>query len=565
MRVYLAFIALAFSLMLNSSFAAQPNVLFIVIDDMNDYPGFMDAYPDALTPNMDALADSGTVFKNAHCSYPLCSPSRASFLSGLKPTTLGFQDHMVYSELRARIEELDATLLHEHFKNDGYKVFGAGKIHHKGVPQDFIDDIGPYIGFGDKEGIVWSEDGTSTDWGVPTYGGSDDNFSDKGVSDFGVARLGEVHTDPFLLMVGFVQPHVPWYAPQPYFDLYTNPSNLTLAPYDPDDFDDISTEAEDRSLESKYPRTSQMITDGERANIVHAYLACISFTDYYVGEVLTALENSPYATNTIVVLFSDHGYHLGEKNTYQKHTLWERSSHVPLIIAGPGIAAAQDVDGPIVSLLDLYPTLIELCGLSENPKIEGRSLVPLLDDPYAEWEHPAVVSFEGNNHAVQTRQFRYLSWSQGSEELYDHFADPNETNNLAGNSGYDATITALRKFLPTNMLSTGFRTKFTVNSGTAANYLTYLYNNAGLLQLYGESVTNATTYVEGMKVSTTTSGSTVTLEVAPADTFGTWRTNNFSIRDQRDLTISGYEADGVLDAYNQSMGIPRSGTVFSGY
>lgn len=451
-RLKLVFFMTLFAMSTFTARSEVPNVLFIVIDDLNDVPGFMGVNPDAKTPHMDALAASGTVFKNAHCSYPLCGPSRASFLSGMKPTTLGFQGHMNYPKLRARTDARGGILLHQHFKNNGYKVFAAGKIHHEGVPEDYVDSTGGSAAFGKKEGINYSHAKTSTDWGVPSYGGADANFSDKLNADFAVARLGEAHTDPFLLMVGFVQPHVPWYTPQPYLDLYPNPSALTLARYVPDDLDDISAESKERSLYPQYPRTADMIALGQRGNIMQAYLACVSFTDHYLGQVLNALENSPYADNTIIVLFSDHGYHLGEKNTYQKETLWERSSHVPLLFAGPGIGV-QQVAGPIVSLLDVYPTLIDLCGLSENPKIEGRSLHPLLENPAADWDHPAITSFLDNNHAVQTRQFRYLSWKEGSEELYDHFADPDEIINLAANPAYATVKAKLKKCLQTTMCS----------------------------------------------------------------------------------------------------------------
>jgi arylsulfatase A-like enzyme len=535
----------------------KPNVLFIVIDDLNDVPKFMGVNPDAKTPNMDTLAASGTVFKNAHCSYPLCGPSRASFLSGMRPTTMGFQGHMEYSELRSRTDSLGGTLIHQHFKNNGYQVFAAGKIHHKGVPDDYVDVAGADGYFGAKEGINYYHTATSTDWGVPSYGGSDANFSDKACADFAVARLGETHTDPFLLMVGFVQPHVPWYTPQPYFDLYPDSSALTLARYEPDDFDDISAESEGRSLYPQYPRTADMITQGQRGNIMQAYLACVSFTDHYLGQVLIALKNSPYADNTIIVLFSDHGYHLGEKNTYQKETLWERSSHVPMIVVGPGIGV-QQVAGPIVSLLDIYPTLIDLCGLSENPMIEGQSLRPLLENPAADWDHPAVTSFLGNNHAVQMRQFRYISWSEGSEELYDHFADPDEITNLAANPAYATVKNELKKHLPTNMRSTGFRTRFDVNAGTATGYVANMFTTGGV-QLYDQPLSNTTTAVEGMQVSSGASSATVTLQVTPASAFGVWRAANFSPRDQRDLSTSGSEAEGVL--FDYAMGTETNASI----
>ncbi len=514
----------------------RPNVLFITIDDLNDVPGFMGSNGDAITPHMDALAGKGTVFRRAYCTYPLCGPSRASFMSGLMPTTLGFQDHMTNSELKNRTDSLGATLLHEYFGQQGYKTMSCGKIYHAGQPPGAIDRTGGTASFGAKQGLNYSSGGTSTDWGVPANIDEDSDLSDHENAGWAVARLQENHTSPFLLMVGFVQPHVPWYAPQPWFDLY-DPDSLTLPPYLPDDFDDISQEAENLSLQPQYPKTVDMVAQGQRKNIQQAYLACVSFTDHYLGQVLDALENSPYADNTIVVVFSDHGYHLGEKNTYQKETLWERSGHVPLIFAGPGIGA-QQMSGRVVSLLDIYPTLVDLCGFPENQILEGESLCPLLENPDAGWTRPAVTSFLGNNHAVQTERYRYLLWNDGTEELYDHENDPDEHVNIAPEPGMDAVRTELRKALPTNLKSTGFRMRFEPNHGSPADYLGQMFDR-NEISIYDRNVVDTETVVEGMKLAATTGASDLTLELVPAGGFGQWRTTEFSLRQQRDPGLSG--------------------------
>jgi|GEM_PF-207215 len=524
--------------------AGPPNILFITIDDLNDVPGFMGSNPDALTPHMDALAHQGTVFRRAYCNYPLCGPSRASFMSGLMPTTLGFQNHMTNSELKTRTNELGATLLHEYFKQQGYKTMSCGKIYHAGQPPGVIDQTGGTAAFGAREALNYSHPQTSTDWGVPASADEDDELSDYANANWAVARLGETHNSPFLLMVGFVQPHVPWYAPQSWFDLY-NRNALTVAPYLASDFDDIPQEAEDLSLRPQYPRTSDMIAQGQRQHIQQAYLACVSFTDHYLGQVITALENSPYADNTIVVVFSDHGYHLGEKNTYQKETLWERSGHVPLLFAGPGIGV-QQVSGRVVSLLDIYPTLIDLCGLPENPMLEGNSLRPLLENAAAEWTHPAVTSYLGNNHAVQSERYRYTLWNDGSEELYDHQTDPDEHVNIEAVPAVAPIKAELRKALPTNLKSTGFRTRFAPNSGTSSAYLSQMLA-AGDISIYDQPVTNTNTVVQGMKLATSTDSSGLTLELEAAGDFGTWRETMFTARELRNLTFSGIAGNADKD------------------
>jgi arylsulfatase A-like enzyme len=230
-------------------------------------------------------------------------------------------------------------------------------------------------------------------------------------------------------MVGFLRPHVPWYVPKKWFDLYDK-DKLTLPPYKKDDLADVPEVAKRISILKQMPRTDWAIENNQWRNIVHAYLACISFTDHQVGKVLDALEASPYKENTIIVLWSDHGYHMGEKNTFQKQSLWERASHVPLVIAGPNVQGGRRCDR-IVSLLDVYPTLLDMCGLPANPKNEGRSLVPLLREPGKEWPYPAIIGWKEDSLAVQGERYRYIRYGDGSEELYDHQVDLDEWRNLA--------------------------------------------------------------------------------------------------------------------------------------
>lgn len=411
--------------------ASPPNVLMIAVDDLNDFSGFMQSYPDARTPNMDRLAERGMVLSRAHSQYPLCGPSRASLMAGLLPPTLNFPTHMRDEALAARAGDLDTELLHGYFARHGYRTLAVGKICHTHVPKGSVDESGGRGGFTEGTGKLkrnWHQEGTSTDWAMAP--GRDELLPDHQAAAWAVRQLEVDHDQPFLLMVGFLRPHVPWYVPAPWFEPYDK-ENLTLPPFHPEDLTDVPARAKEISILPQMPRTEWAIEHRQWRNILQAYLACISFADHQVGKVLDALDQSPYRDNTLVVLWSDHGYHLGEKNTFQKQSLWERSSHVPLVFAGPGIVGGGRCDR-IVSLLDIYPTLLDLCGLPANPRNEGRSLVPLLRDPSRDWPFPAITYWQGNNVAIQDERYRYIRYDDGSEELYDHQRDPHEWTNLAG-------------------------------------------------------------------------------------------------------------------------------------
>jgi len=411
--------------------ADRPNVLFIAVDDLNDFPTFAGRYPDAKTPNLDRLAQRGVVFTRAHCQFPLCGPSRASIMSGMLPVTLGYDNHMKDADLQQRARQRSTQLLHTYFAENGYKTMAVGKICHHHVPEGTVDASGGRGSFHGGTGKLkrnWPQAGTSTDWAMAPD--RDELLPDHQAAQWAVEQLQAEHDRPFLLMVGFLRPHVPWYVPKKWFDLYDR-EKLALPPYNKNDLDDVPEMAKRISILKQMPRTDWAIENDQWRSIVHAYLACISFSDHQVGKVLDALAKSPYRDNTIIVLWSDHGYHMGEKNTFQKQSLWERASHVPLVIAGPQVQAAARCDR-IVSLLDLYPTLLDMCGLPANPKNEGHSLVPLLGDPGKEWPYPAIIGWKEPSFAVQNERYRYIRYGDGSEELYDHQNDLDEWTNLAG-------------------------------------------------------------------------------------------------------------------------------------
>jgi arylsulfatase A-like enzyme len=226
---------------------------------------------------------------------------------------------------------------------------------------------------------------------------------------------------------------------------------VALPPYEPNDWDDVPEYARTVAWEPQFPTTDWAIKEDQWGNIVQAYLACISFVDHQVGTVLDALEASPYADNTIIILWSDHGYHLGEKGIFKKVTLWDRSTKVPMIIAGPGLPEGQ-VTHRVTQLLDVYPTLLDLAGLPANPVNEGHSLRPLIEDPQAAWNHPAITNLRAANHSVVTAAYRYIRYADGSEELYDRVQDPDELTNVAARADLAEIKAGLALQLPRDVV-----------------------------------------------------------------------------------------------------------------
>ncbi len=433
----------------------KPNVLMICVDDLNDWIGVMGGNPSAITPNMDRLAAQGTLFTNAHCQTALCGPSRASIMSGLRPSTTGIYGQINDRDLRSASPIMkDIKFLPQYFGEQGYKTMGIGKIFHSHAPEGVFQESGGRVkGFGPKPAdgtrFKWDQDGTSTDWGA--FPDVDEKMPDYQSAQWAKERLGEKHDKPFFLTVGFLRPHVPWYVPQKWFDMHPL-DQVQLPPYkknDKDDLPEIAIQADELPM---MPTTDWAIDTEQWKDIVRAYLASTTFVDYYVGEVLKALENSPYKDNTIVVLWSDHGYRLGEKGTFAKHCMWQEGTNVPLIIKTPGGKGGLKSNKP-VELLDIYPTLLDLCGLPSNPSNEGTSLKPLIGDPNKNLDDAALTTFGRNNHAVVTEKYRYIQYENGAEELYDRSVDPNEWDNLAKEAETEGIKLSLQKYLPkTNAL-----------------------------------------------------------------------------------------------------------------
>jgi arylsulfatase A-like enzyme len=432
--------------------ADRPNVLFIAIDDLNDWVGCLKGHPQVQTPNMDRLAARGTLFADAHCQAPLCNPSRTSILTGLRPSTTGVYALAPWFRTAKGFERTET--LFQFFHRHGYTTMTCGKVFHDAYPPklDRVDG---------KEVDVWGHAGGWTarpktkfvttpdpnplvDWGI--FPDRDEDQDDWKVADWAIEHLRKPPNGSFFLSVGFRHPHVPCYASKKWFDLYPE-KTLQLPPVKDDDRDDLPRFASYLHWSLPEPRLAWLKEHHQWKPLVRAYLASVSFVDSQVGRVLDALKDTGLEENTVVVLWSDHGWHLGEKGITGKNTLWERSTHVPLIFAGPGIAGGARCERP-AELLDLYPTLAELAGLPAKDGIEGHSLTPQLREAKAERKWPAITTHNQNNHAVRTERWRYIRYADGSEELYDRATDPNEWTNLAKDRKYADTIRELAAWLP---------------------------------------------------------------------------------------------------------------------
>jgi len=454
----------------------QPNVLFIALDDMNDWIGCMGGKSGIHTPNIDRLARQGTLFTRAYCSAPSCTPSRTSILTGKRPSTTGVYGLIRHHWRQNKYLKNNVTLP-QHFRNNGYRAIGGGKIFHA------LSWISDSYGTNQNEERSWDSyypsieqslpefqwpaeiqrSSTQIQWSPVAGGGDSDRVppyyfdwgpleedetktSDYKVAAWGAKELQESGEQPFFLAAGIFRPHIPWFVPQKYFDMY--PLMDIKVPLSPaDDLDDLPPTG--RQIGSRTREWHKwLIEQGLWKQAVQGYMASSSYADAQVGRLLDGLAASPYADNTIVVLWSDHGFHLGEKQTWEKFTLWEESGRVPLIIKAPGVTSAGSRCGEPVSLLDLYPTLVDLCGLPRQEAVEGQSLRPLLEQPNRDMGRAIVTTFGYQNHSIRSRRWRYIRFKDGSEELYDHDHDSGEFYNIASDSKYNSVKKRLAENLP---------------------------------------------------------------------------------------------------------------------
>ena len=450
MRILVLLLALAAVL----PAADKPNVLFIAVDDLNDWIGALGGHPQARTPNIDRLVERGVLFTHAYTAAPACNPSRAALMTGIAPHRSG-----VYLNSQPwRPVLADAVTIPQHFRKFGYSVRGAGKIYHGAFPDPASwDEYWPDQQKNkpdDPEPAERPVNGIPKtahfDWGPVTEDAT--AMGDYQVASWVSEQLGKTYEKPFFLACGIYRPHLPWYVPQKYFDEFPLES-IELPAHIAGDLADVPAAGVRMANPDK--DHANVVEHGQWKKAVQGYLASIKFADEQVGRVLDALEGSPHHDDTIVVLWTDHGWHLGEKEHWRKFALWEEATRTPLVWVAPkgtlgleeGTAGGRRVDAP-VSLLDIYPTLIELAGVGPNAELSGRSLVPLLRDPFAEWERPALTTHGRLNHAVRSRNYRYIRYEDGSEELYDHRRDPLEGENLAGKTGFEAVLREHRAWLP---------------------------------------------------------------------------------------------------------------------
>lgn len=441
--------------------ASRPNVLFIAVDDMNNDLGCY-GNSQVKSPNLDRLAKRGVQFNRAYCQFPLCSPSRSSLMTGLRPSKTRVFD----LQYHFRDGLPDVVTLSQLFKNNGYYAARIGKIYHYGNPGQIgtsgLDDAPSWTEVfnpagRDKTGIEPQIINYTPRRGLgsamclfidPT--GRDEEHTDGMVATKAIELLEARKNEPFFLAVGFYKPHTPYVAPKKYFDLYP--------------FDEISLPKLPAAGTNGVPRPALVstapwpwfgVTEREARECKQAYYATISFVDAQIGRVLDAMDRLKLWENTIVVFWSDHGYHLGEHGLWMKQSCFEESARVPLIVAAPSAKARGKHSDRTVELIDLYPTLADLAALPRAHKLDGASLRPLLDNPNARWNRPAFTQVQRGGfpgYSVRTERWRYTEWDDGARgaELYDHAKDPRELNNLAGQPRHAKTQADLKQLLRAN-------------------------------------------------------------------------------------------------------------------
>ncbi len=472
----LPIITVSLLLVLSARAADKPNVLLIVSDDLCNHLG---CYGDPLikSPNIDRLASRGVRFDHAYCQFPLCNPSRASFLTGLRPDTTRVYENA--TQFRKNVP--DAQSMGQTFQKAGYYVARVGKLYHYGVPAQIgtdglddppswaerfnpkgadVEEQAPLIArivldgatkkATTKTGNQLNQLGATLSWLAAE--GLDTEQTDGKIADRAIQML-ESHKDkPFLIAVGFFRPHTPYVAPKKYFGWYP-PDRITLPTVPPGYRETVP------SLAFTFRNEEEAMDDDLRRQAIAAYSAATSFMDAQVGRVIETLDRLKLADNTIIVFMSDHGYHLYEHQLWQKMTLFENAARVPLIICVPG-GLKGAVSPRIVESVDLHQTLADLCAIPAPPGLEGFSLKPLLQKPDSPWPHPAITQLQRGaakaggkkimGYSVRTERYRYTEWDGGKAgaELYDHDNDPNELKNLASDPHSAAAIAELKVALP---------------------------------------------------------------------------------------------------------------------
>jgi arylsulfatase A-like enzyme len=445
----------------------RPNFLFIIVDDLNAWIGALGRHPQVKTPNIDALARRGALFTNAYCSAPYCNASRMGLYTGCLPSTLGVYANEPFWDAANR-----RPTIMELLRDNGYRTAGAGKVFHgifdyEKAGYDRLDHA-PWKEIETRD-LAWHEFRQNVSEPLPAgrpLNGLFD-FSDfasvpemyrhfdwgpipdereQEMPDFQVVAsvkqfLGSAPSEPFFCAAGLYKPHLPWHAPKRFFDLY--PGDISLPIVKDDDLDDVPPLAREWALT---PPDHELVTSrGAWKDGVRGYLACISYADFLVGELIAALDASPSAGNTAIILCGDNGFHLGEKLHWRKFALWEEATRVPLIYVPPGGLAAPSRPATPVSLIDIFPTVLEAAGVPFASAIDAESLLNQATGKSAEpRSKPVITTWGEGNHSVRTQRWRYTRYTDGGEELYDHAADPHEWTNLALSSGFSSVCSELK-------------------------------------------------------------------------------------------------------------------------
>ena len=438
---------------------AKPNVLFIAIDDLRDWVGYL-GNKQTKTPNLDKLSTRGVQFPHSYCASPCCNPSRSALLTGMRPGTSGVYNNN--DDWRKIVPEGTVTLP-LHFKNNGYYVVGAGKIYHGGAGGfNRITDWDDYLsdrGQGNEDdpdskprgkknkGAGQAKEGWDGVGGI-RFGPldcQDEDMADYQSVSYILKKLGQPQEKPFFFACGLHKPHMPWSVPKKYYELFPL-DKIELPKVSENDLDDVPPAG-----------VAMARPDGDHANIlksgrwkeaVQEYLATIHFCDAMIGRLIDGFDKSAYKDNTIICLWSDHGWHLGEKQHWRKFALWEEATRTPYLWVVPGLTKPGSVCTRPVDHMQIYPTLCDLCGLPVPAQVEGVSIRKLLGDPSASWDKPAVTTWLFNNHAVRNIDWRYIRYANGDEELYHNSADPLEWKNLAKNPEFAEQKAALAEWLP---------------------------------------------------------------------------------------------------------------------
>lgn len=419
--------------------SSRPNVLFIVVDDLRDWVGYLGRHPQAKTPHLDRLAARGVGFTRAYAASPSCNPSRAAVLTGLRPFTTGIYEND--TDWRQVVPE--AMTLPSAFRRAGYYVCGAGKIYHTAFPRrsewdDYLDERARNPRPAEVRGA-----GSRIKFGPIDE--DEREMRDYQVADYAIRQLERSRDQPLFLAVGIQKPHLPWFVPRKYFDQHPL-DEIELPPHQAGDLADIP--AEGRRLALQLGDHEAIQQAGLWKEAVQAYLASVSFADAMVGRLIDALDRSPQRDNTIVCLWSDHGWSLGEKEHWRKFALWENETRSPMIWVVPGLTPTGVPCERTVDLMSVFPTLCDLAGIEVPAHVEGPSLRPLLADPGAPWDRPAISTYRYMNHTIRTEGWRYTRYHDGGEELYNEDEDPNEWTNLASDPAFQSRKQALMQWLP---------------------------------------------------------------------------------------------------------------------